>query len=119
MSGPSPGPEPDGVTPPQAGRIRRLRNRGETAKGQAEGWLARRRQEAMPVDLAVQYYERDRDSFASVLGAAIALRLFLFFVPAMLVLLAFVMLFTGTITVWWSGMIVLCPVNLICSAKLV
>ena len=36
----------------------------------------------MPVDLAVQFYERDRDSFASVLGAAIALRLFLFFVPA-------------------------------------
>lgn len=49
----------------------------------------------MPVDLAVQFYERDRDSFASVLGAAIALRLFLFFVPCVLVVTAAVMLFAG------------------------
>ena len=33
----------------------------------------------MPVDLAVEFYERDPGLFASVLGAAIALRLFLFF----------------------------------------
>jgi hypothetical protein len=37
--------------------------------------------EAIPVDLAVSFYERDRDTFARC-SAAIALRLFLFIVPA-------------------------------------
>ena len=53
------------------------------------------REAAAPVDLAVTYYERDRDSFASVLGAAIALRLFLFFVPVMIVLVSVVLLVAG------------------------
>ncbi len=95
MADPSPEPESGGADASPAGRIRRLRDRGESAKGQAEGWLDRRRTEAMPVDLAVQYYERDRDSFAAVLGAAIALRLFLFFVPALLTMFAVVMLVAG------------------------
>jgi uncharacterized BrkB/YihY/UPF0761 family membrane protein len=41
-------------------------------------------------ELANTLYVRDRDAFASVLGSAIALRLFLFVVPANLALLAFV-----------------------------
>ena len=36
------------------------------------------------VDLAVRVYERDRDSAGTVLGSAIAFRLFLFFVPLLL-----------------------------------
>lgn len=36
------------------------------------------------MDLAVSFYERDREQFASVLGAAVALRLFLFIVPAVI-----------------------------------
>lgn len=41
------------------------------------------------VDLAASLYERDRDAFATVLGSAIALRLFLFVVPAVVMLLGF------------------------------
>jgi uncharacterized BrkB/YihY/UPF0761 family membrane protein len=87
-----PDPSPEGGRP---SAVRRWRARGEATADRAKGWLEDRRQQALPVDLAVQFYERDRDSFASVLGAAIALRLFLFFVPAMLVLLSLVMLFSG------------------------
>lgn len=77
------------------GFVARWRARGEVAADQIQSWLDRRRTEAMPLDLAVEYYERDRDSFASVLGAAIALRLFLFFVPAMLLVLGIIMLVVG------------------------
>jgi uncharacterized BrkB/YihY/UPF0761 family membrane protein len=92
-------PIPDETAPAAEARppgvVARMRTRGEDVGEQAKGWLDRRRLEAMPVDLAVQYYERDRDSFASVLGAAIALRLFLFFVPALLTMFAVVMLIGG------------------------
>ncbi len=50
----------------------------------------------MPIDLAATYYERDRDSFASVLGAAIALRLFLFLVPAITTAVGLVLLVSGS-----------------------
>ena len=82
MSDPSPEPEPDGAaaarrrSDPTAARPAASRPRARPTAGSTGAGT-----EAMPVDLAVQYYERDRDSFASVLGAAIALRLFLFFVP--------------------------------------
>ena len=66
----------------------RLRTRGQAVADRATYWVEDRRGEVMPVDLAVQFYERDRDSFASVLGAAIALRLFLFFVPVVLLVTA-------------------------------
>jgi membrane protein len=77
------------------GLVRRLKATGEQRSIQAKHWLERRRTEAMPVDLAVQYYERDRDSFASVLGAAIALRLFLFIVPTVVVVMAVILLVAG------------------------
>jgi uncharacterized BrkB/YihY/UPF0761 family membrane protein len=62
----------------------RLRGRVDALSSRAESWVERRRREAVPMDLAVSFYERDRDQFASVLGAAVALRLFLFMVPAVL-----------------------------------
>jgi hypothetical protein len=83
------GSGPDGV-------VARARGRAEALAEGAREWLDTRRTEAMPVDLAVGFYERDRDAFASVLGAAIALRLFLFFVPAMLFVSAVVMLVAGS-----------------------
>ena len=79
---PTPDDHPDetsGAAP--VGRITAARDRVEERVESFLGWLERRRTEAIPYDLAVTYYERDRDSFASVLGAALAMRLFLFLVP--------------------------------------
>jgi uncharacterized BrkB/YihY/UPF0761 family membrane protein len=63
------------------GRIDTTRTRFGDLTASFTGWLDRRRVEAVPYDLAVTFYERDRDTFASVLGAALAMRLFLFLVP--------------------------------------
>jgi hypothetical protein len=49
-------------------------------------WLARREERPNLVSIGTDLYEHDRDAFASVLGSAIALRLFLFIVPANLAL---------------------------------
>jgi hypothetical protein len=62
----------------------------------ASDWVEHRRSDTPIVDLAVRLYERDRDAFASVLGSAIALRLFLFFVPATLVVVQLVFLLSGS-----------------------
>lgn len=78
--GPAPGP----ATSPgegHGGSIAAMRRRGEATASQLSTWFERRRGEAMPYDLAARFYERDRDTFASVLGAALAMRLFLFLVP--------------------------------------
>jgi hypothetical protein len=77
------------------GLVARTRARGEAQVERFTAWLERRRVEQIPVDLAVQYYERDRDSFASVLGAAVALRLFLFFVPVVVFVVSVVLLVAG------------------------
>lgn len=50
---------------------------------------------SLPVDLGARYYERDRDSFASVLGSAVAFRLFLFFVPLLLLVVGAAALLVG------------------------
>lgn len=72
--------EPD---PPEAGGARSgLRLRARTAADAATDWLGKARERRPPIDLAARFYERDREAFASVLGAAIALRLFLFIVSA-------------------------------------
>ncbi len=76
--------EPDdtpGTSSGSDGRVAAVRRRVDEAIRTVTGWLDRRRTEALPYDLAVRFYERDRDSFASVLGAALAMRLFLFLVP--------------------------------------
>jgi len=57
----------------------------------------RARSESSPtINLSVQLYERDRDAFASMFGSAIALRLFLFLVPAMLVVVGLIATVAGT-----------------------
>ncbi len=90
-------PTSDGDEAPaeQPGLVARLRLRGQAQVERFTDWLEHRRVEQIPVDLAVQYYERDRDSFASVLGAAVALRLFLFFIPVVVVIVSLVLLVAG------------------------
>lgn len=43
-----------------------------------------RREAAAPIDVTLRFLERDRKAVGSVLGSALAFRLFLFFVPVML-----------------------------------
>jgi uncharacterized BrkB/YihY/UPF0761 family membrane protein len=73
----------------------RLRRRASAATAAVLSWLEHQRRKVMPVDLAVALYERDREQFASVLGAAIALRLFLFIVPATASLVGLFLLVVG------------------------
>jgi hypothetical protein len=73
----------------------RARRRAARAGAAAQAWLDQRRGRVLPIDLAVTFYERDRDQFASVLGAAVALRLFLFIVPATVTVVGLVVLVAG------------------------
>ncbi|MDH3755315.1 MAG: YihY/virulence factor BrkB family protein [Acidimicrobiia bacterium] len=63
--------EHDGVISRRVDKIRRLGKRG-TAR------LAELRAFSVPVDVAARIYERDKAYFGSVLGSALAFRLFLF-----------------------------------------
>lgn len=69
------------------GRRKRLaesvRRRTSPLEQRLRQWFEPRRS-TQTVDLATAFYQRDRDQFAAVLGAAIALRLFLFMVPAVI-----------------------------------
>lgn len=71
-----------GEDPGPTGRVQALRGRAEAVAQRARSWVEERRAEQLPMDLAIRFYERDREQFAAVLGAAVALRLFLFLVPA-------------------------------------
>jgi uncharacterized BrkB/YihY/UPF0761 family membrane protein len=48
--------------------------------------LPERRDAVKPIDVTLRLVERDREAFGSVLGSAVAFRLFLFFVPVLLLL---------------------------------
>jgi hypothetical protein len=63
---------------------RRARERGE----QAIAWWSRARQERPLLDFAADTVELDQEAEGSVLGSAVALRLFLFVVPATVVMVA-------------------------------
>ena len=73
----------------EAARLRRLVAWGKATahatQAKAQGHLEAHRHRA-PVDLAIRVYERDRDAAGSLLGSAVAFRLFLFFVPMLLAL---------------------------------
>lgn len=68
----------------------RMRVRGEALKVRGEGRFEAIRARGGVVDFGVDVYDRDKDSHASVLGSAIALRLFLFVVPANVALMGLV-----------------------------
>jgi uncharacterized BrkB/YihY/UPF0761 family membrane protein len=75
--------------------IARQKERGEAATTRARDWFDVHREDTS-VDLAVLLYERDRETFASVLGSAIAMRLFLFFVPVIVFCVGVVNLIAGS-----------------------
>ena len=54
------------------------------------GWWQQRRRERPLLDWAGLLHQRDTEAFASVLGSAVALRLFLFVLPANVALVALV-----------------------------
>jgi hypothetical protein len=80
---------------PSASFVKRQRDRATAVGRDLADRLERRRDTSSPVDLAVKLYERDRDAFASVLGSAIALRLFLFMVPAILTVVSILNIIWG------------------------
>ena len=51
-------------------------------------WLERSRQRNVVVDVGMRLYERDQQAAGTVAGSAVAFRLFLFFVPTLLVVIA-------------------------------
>ena len=79
--------------PDAPGRVARLRSRAEDAAKAAGEWLEHRTHTNAPIGIAVGLYERDRDAFGSVLGSAIALRLFLFLTSLIVMLVAGLSLF--------------------------
>ena len=62
----------------QPGLLARGRERAEQLAESAGSELARRRSASRPLDLIARIWERDHDNFGSVLGSAVAFRLFLF-----------------------------------------
>ncbi len=70
--------DPQAPADPPPGRFARQRERLHEQRERATAELARRRTRHPLVELGVKLYERDRDAFGSVLGSAIAMRLFLF-----------------------------------------
>lgn len=75
-----------------AGSVRR---RTAPLEQRALDWFEPRRS-TRTVDLATAFYQRDREQFAAVLGAAIALRLFLFVVPAVITGVGLITAVVGT-----------------------
>jgi uncharacterized BrkB/YihY/UPF0761 family membrane protein len=82
--------EAEDRTTADIGRIRSYVTEARSRAGDAAGRLAaaveERRSSVPALDVGVRFYERDRNAVGSVLGSAIAFRLFLFFVPLMLFL---------------------------------
>lgn len=74
---------------------RRQRERVLRVVDAAGRWISERRAVSIPVNTAVRIYERDRDVFGSVLGSAVALRIFLFALPLLLLLLGVATLLVG------------------------
>jgi hypothetical protein len=66
------------------------KQRIESVSGRATSWVAGHQEDDSVVTFATKLYGRDRDAFASVLGSAIALRLFLFIVPANITMLGLI-----------------------------
>ena len=76
-----------------AGRFDRARERAARASRRAGEWIDGRKDTNAPIGMAVHLYERDRAAFGSVLGSAIALRLFLFVTALAVVLVSGMSLF--------------------------
>lgn len=81
--------EPDAVVEEQEdglGRLARMSAAAKVRGGELSERLERRRQRSVVLDLALRLHERDREAAGTIAGSAVAFRLFLFFVPTLLVL---------------------------------
>jgi uncharacterized BrkB/YihY/UPF0761 family membrane protein len=58
-------------------------------------WFAEQRERITIVDVGADVYERDKEAGGTLLGSALALRLFLFFVPLLLVIVGLAGVFGG------------------------
>ena len=68
--------------PPDDSWTTRQRERARVLAVRADDWITERRAISVPTDVSARIYERDRAYFGSVLGSAVAFRLFLFMVSA-------------------------------------
>ncbi len=76
-------------------RITAARRWSADATEAAGEWTEHRRKHWAPLDLAITYYERDREALASVLGSAVALRMYLFFIPALAMVIGLAIIVVG------------------------
>jgi uncharacterized BrkB/YihY/UPF0761 family membrane protein len=84
--GPPDDPSSDPDAPPDAESLaRRLGTRATATRSAGERWLDERRGSVL-VDVPLRMYERDGEIAGSVVGAALAMRLFTFFVPLLLLI---------------------------------
>ena len=87
--------EPEGPQP-ATGFAASVRARAAAWQRRGSEWLTGHEHIA-PVDVAVRLYQRDRESAGTMLGSAIAFRLFLFFVPFLLFFVGIVGFLSGLI----------------------
>jgi uncharacterized BrkB/YihY/UPF0761 family membrane protein len=82
-----PKPLPRTVLPGQEapGRAARASATARRRGGELRAWIEQRPTPGAILDLAVRLYERDREAAGTIVGSAVAFRLFLFFVPTLLV----------------------------------
>ena len=78
-----------------AGRVARWQSAATERTKSATAWAVRMRERNAVADAGFLIYERDRVSAGSVLGSAIAFRLFLFFVPFLLFCIGLLGLLSG------------------------
>jgi len=77
--------------------IERGQNRVAAGRGQAEKTYDKYKHRPL-VDVAVRIYHRDRESAGTVVSAAVAFRLFLFFVPLLLFLVGILGFFSSAVS---------------------
>ncbi len=85
----------DDVPTTSISRVARLQTTAHQRAEQATEWAAGMRARSVVADAAFLVYERDRASAGTVLGSAIAFRLFLFFVPCIVFGVGLIGLFSG------------------------
>ena len=79
-------------------RVARLQATARDRASTATAWATRLRERSVLVDAGFLIYERDRVSAGTVLGSAIAFRLFLFFVPCVVFGVGLIGLFSGYVS---------------------
>jgi uncharacterized BrkB/YihY/UPF0761 family membrane protein len=86
MSGQPEFPPPVRTDKAKTGRIATTKAQAQEQVEKAQSWVDRHRPHMPILDLVLRCYERDRDTDAAIVGSALALRVFLFFVPITLVI---------------------------------